>query len=258
MGVAEAQRPREVGQSSAGPSGPLERLHVLDRPFAARRPAGGALEVRRRGLPDDGGQEGAADFVGFHEGLADGRELAFHGGVRVVPGYPGTGALRVEGDRHGGLGAAPILLAEVRGKRSHPGDGRLSGGGILRDRQREAAGRGQERKARGGNEPHGFAPRADCPIPTARKDARHARHSTNPKATAVDETQHQLRSGDFTEADEPWLLFSDWMEEAKRSEPGDPNAMALATVDASGVPNVRMVLLKAAGPEGLVFYTNTE
>ena len=74
----------------------------------------------------------------------------------------------------------------------------------------------------------------------------------------MDETQHRLRSGDFTEADEPWTLFSAWMEEAKRSEPEDANAMALATADPDGVPNVRMVLLKAAGPDGLVFYTNTE
>ena len=60
----------------------------------------------------------------------------------------------------------------------------------------------------------------------------------------MDETHNPLTSGDFTEADEPWALFAAWMEEAKRSEPRDPNAMALATVDADGLPNVRMVLLK--------------
>ena len=65
-------------------------------------------------------------------------------------------------------------------------------------------------------------------------------------------------SGDFTEAQEPWALFEGWMEEAKRSEPNDPNAMALATVDPDGLPNVRMVLLKSADPQGFVFYTNTE
>jgi pyridoxamine 5'-phosphate oxidase len=68
----------------------------------------------------------------------------------------------------------------------------------------------------------------------------------------------QLTTGDFTEAEEPWTLFAAWMEEAKRSEAEDPNAMALATVDPEGLPNVRMVLLKSADPTGFVFYTNTE
>ena len=48
------------------------------------------------------------------------------------------------------------------------------------------------------------------------------------------------------------------MAEAEKSEPNDPNAMALATVDGAGLPNVRMVLLKAYGPDGFVFYTNSE
>jgi pyridoxamine 5'-phosphate oxidase len=68
----------------------------------------------------------------------------------------------------------------------------------------------------------------------------------------------ELTTGDFTETDEPWALFRAWMEEASRSEPSDPNAMALATVDPEGLPNVRMVLLKSADPSGFVFYTNTE
>ena len=69
---------------------------------------------------------------------------------------------------------------------------------------------------------------------------------------------NQLTSGDFTEVGEPWALFRSWMEEAERSEPNDPNAMALATVDPQGLPNVREVLLKSADPAGFVFYTNTE
>ena len=68
----------------------------------------------------------------------------------------------------------------------------------------------------------------------------------------------ELTKGDFTEMDEPWALFAAWMEEATASEPNDPNAMALATVDPEGLPNVRMVLLKSADPTGFVFYTNTE
>jgi pyridoxamine 5'-phosphate oxidase len=67
-----------------------------------------------------------------------------------------------------------------------------------------------------------------------------------------------LTSGDFTEADEPWRLFSAWFEEAVGREPADPNAMALATVDADGLPNVRMVLLKGVDERGFVFYTNLD
>lgn len=67
-----------------------------------------------------------------------------------------------------------------------------------------------------------------------------------------------LTSGDFTEASEPFALFESWFEEAKTSEPNDPNGMALATVDADGLPNCRMVLLNGRGPDGFVFYTNTQ
>jgi len=67
-----------------------------------------------------------------------------------------------------------------------------------------------------------------------------------------------LTTGDFTEADEPLGLFSAWFEEATRAEPRDPNAMALATVDPDGLPNVRMVLLKGLDERGFVFYTNTD
>ena len=63
---------------------------------------------------------------------------------------------------------------------------------------------------------------------------------------------------DFTGASDPFALFEIWMAEAEKSEPVDPNAMALATVDANGLPNVRMVLLKAYGPDGFIFYTNSE
>jgi pyridoxamine 5'-phosphate oxidase len=69
---------------------------------------------------------------------------------------------------------------------------------------------------------------------------------------------NQLTTGDFTQANEPWRLFDSWMDEAKRSEPNDANAMALATVDPDGLPNVRMVLLKGVDAGGFVFYTNTQ
>ena len=67
----------------------------------------------------------------------------------------------------------------------------------------------------------------------------------------------------FASTDDPFALIAGWLADAVVSEPNDPNAMALATVDASGLPNVRMVLLKGLdGPEhperGFVFYTNLE
>jgi pyridoxamine 5'-phosphate oxidase len=68
----------------------------------------------------------------------------------------------------------------------------------------------------------------------------------------------RLRSNDFTEADEPLRLFATWFAEAKRAEPVNPEAMALATVGADGMPNARMVLLKDFDERGFVFYTNVE
>ena len=68
----------------------------------------------------------------------------------------------------------------------------------------------------------------------------------------------QLTGGDFTEADEPARLFAAWFAEAKRSEPVNPDAMALATVGPDGMPNARMVLLKGFDERGFVFYTNVD
>ena len=67
-----------------------------------------------------------------------------------------------------------------------------------------------------------------------------------------------LTGGDFTAADEPLRLFAAWFDEAKRSEPVNPEAMTLATVDPDGLPNARMVLLKGFDERGFVFYTNSE
>jgi len=65
-------------------------------------------------------------------------------------------------------------------------------------------------------------------------------------------------AGDFTGSDDPFALWETWFAEARESEPNDPNAMALSTVDPDGLPDVRMVLLKGADRDGFVFYTNTE
>jgi len=64
--------------------------------------------------------------------------------------------------------------------------------------------------------------------------------------------------GDFTEATEPFALFDAWFAEAQAKEINDPSAMALATVDADGAPNLRMVLMKDYDARGFVFYTNRQ
>ena len=63
------------------------------------------------------------------------------------------------------------------------------------------------------------------------------------------------RSGIFA-GDDPFAIARDWLAEAEGREPNDPNAIALATVDDAGLPNVRMVLLKEVEPAAFVFYTN--
>jgi pyridoxamine 5'-phosphate oxidase len=65
------------------------------------------------------------------------------------------------------------------------------------------------------------------------------------------------RSGIFA-GDDPFVIARKWLAEAEAAEPNDPNAMALASVDADGLPNVRMVLLKDIEDDAFVFYTNFE
>ncbi|MCV6545933.1 MAG: pyridoxamine 5'-phosphate oxidase [Cohaesibacter sp.] len=65
-------------------------------------------------------------------------------------------------------------------------------------------------------------------------------------------------TGNFIEANEPFDLFAAWLKDAEKSEPNDPNAMAVASVDEHNMPNVRMVLLKDFSTDGFVFYTNFE
>jgi len=73
------------------------------------------------------------------------------------------------------------------------------------------------------------------------------------EAFAVDDDQGEV----FTEKD-PIELFRSWLALAGKHEVNDPNAMALATVDRAGMPNVRMVLLKDVGARGFTFYSNAE
>ena len=60
----------------------------------------------------------------------------------------------------------------------------------------------------------------------------------------------------FLDLDDPIELFKVWMDEAKKSEPNDPNALSLATSNKDNLPSVRMVLLKEFSQKGFVFYTN--
>ncbi|MGL4651193.1 MAG: pyridoxamine 5'-phosphate oxidase, partial [Caldilineaceae bacterium] len=65
-----------------------------------------------------------------------------------------------------------------------------------------------------------------------------------------------LMMGDFTESTDPFLLFEQWFAEAGQSEPNDPHAMALATADTDGLPDVRLVLMNGYDRQGFVFYTH--
>lgn len=81
-----------------------------------------------------------------------------------------------------------------------------------------------------------------------------------PSPSALDYAAQLAANADDTvfERDEPIGLFIDWLAEARAGEPNDANAMALATVDASGMPDCRMVLLKDVDTRGFTFYSNRE
>ncbi|KQS55674.1 pyridoxamine 5'-phosphate oxidase [Brevundimonas sp. Leaf363] len=81
-----------------------------------------------------------------------------------------------------------------------------------------------------------------------------------PSPSAQDYAAQLAANADETEfeRDDPIALFTDWLAEARRTEPNDSNAMALATVDADGMPDCRMVLLKGVDGRGFTFYSNRE
>lgn len=80
-----------------------------------------------------------------------------------------------------------------------------------------------------------------------------------PSPSAQDyEKTVQANAAEIFDREDPIALFGEWLNDAKRKEPNDANAMALATVDADGLPDVRMVLLKDVDTAGFVFYTNLE
>jgi pyridoxamine 5'-phosphate oxidase len=82
-----------------------------------------------------------------------------------------------------------------------------------------------------------------------------------PPSPSAEEYARQLEANgneaEF-ERDEPFALFGEWLALARKSEPNDSNAMALATADADGLPDCRMVLLKDFDARGFVFYSNAE
>ncbi len=88
-------------------------------------------------------------------------------------------------------------------------------------------------------------------IPPSPSDDDYAAEAKAQEAFAVDDDQGKV----FTK-DDPLELFADWMALAKKHEANDPNAMSLATVDKTGMPDVRVILLKDLD-EGFVFYTNS-
>ena len=72
------------------------------------------------------------------------------------------------------------------------------------------------------------------------------------------ETGGPLDDGGIAPHADPFEMFQSWLKEAEKTEANDPNAMALATADRDGMPNVRMVLLKGVDTRGFVFYSNAE
>lgn len=78
-------------------------------------------------------------------------------------------------------------------------------------------------------------------IPPSPSAAEYASHADRPLIPTVDE---------------PFALLQQWLAEARESEPNDGNAMTLATVDETGMPDARIVLLKGVSEDGLAFYTN--
>ena len=85
-------------------------------------------------------------------------------------------------------------------------------------------------------------------------------HPIPPSPTTEDYAAQLAANADEAqfEQTEPLPLFLEWMAEARRSEPNDSNAMALATVDSDGLPDCRMVLLKGVDERGFAFYSNRE
>jgi pyridoxamine 5'-phosphate oxidase len=108
------------------------------------------------------------------------------------------------------------------------------------------------------------AMRVEKPLPGATNAGLYPQPMTDraviPPSPSEDDYLVQVAAADLPPltAEDPFALFAQWLAEATAKEPNDANAMALATVDEHGLPDVRMVLLKDAGPDGFAFYTHLE
>ncbi|HEY5082386.1 MAG TPA: pyridoxamine 5'-phosphate oxidase [Bauldia sp.] len=92
--------------------------------------------------------------------------------------------------------------------------------------------------------------------PARYKNCPDAFYENSVAPATTENGKETLMNRDFTATADPIRLFAEWLAEAEATEPNDPNAMALATVDGDGLPDVRMVLLKGHDARGFVFYTN--
>jgi pyridoxamine 5'-phosphate oxidase len=84
------------------------------------------------------------------------------------------------------------------------------------------------------------------------------REHQGPQECGMKDRHPMTDRGGIFAGDDPFAIARAWLAEAEATEPNDPNAIALATVDADGLPNVRMVLLKEIEPAAFLFYTNYE
>lgn len=85
-----------------------------------------------------------------------------------------------------------------------------------------------------------------------------SRKSIIPPSPSAEAYKAEEDQGEVFTREDPLALFAEWFELARKKEPNEANAMALATVDAGGLPNVRMVLLKDIDAAGLAFFTHLE
>ena len=234
----------------------LKSLHV---PVAGAAHAGFALEQRDavEALARGGEACGRAWPVLLHSTSAADR--AARAGIGIRPGSGCAAELLDVGGRHG-IADRRLVGNAVRIGRA----GRKPASLLVRIgrstsafSQAEAAGAARgKRRAR----PSAIAALAladsdersiDCWQKLARRATIGNLPGTSRQLLRKTMSETELTTGDFTEAAEPFRLFGAWLDDATKSEPNDPNGVALATVDADGMPDVRMVLLKGFDEAGL-------
>ena len=227
-----------------------------------------------RAAADIARQEIAAGLAVLGIGRGDRRDGAARAGARVFPRRAGVLAAAAEHVGGGGPRIGQIAGGRQFADRLGAGRRRDRAGGVglvvgcrtasrigrLRccSRRRPApasappaSGRARHRRARA-------ASTIKAAAGTMAIGTGHASAPETMSDTAPIEHPSWLTGGDFTAADEPLRLFAAWLDEATAAEPRDPTAMTLATVDADGLPNARMVLLKGVDERGFVFYTNMD